>query len=386
MEEKNKEETKVIYREVKDNKKEEKVSSFMYIVIIIALIIIIILLGAKNIKNVTTNEKVVKTTVNEKSDLKEAISKVYNSSVYIEVTADVESFMGKTTQSASGSGFVYKKDNKNAYILTNYHVIADAKKITVTYMDGTETEATVVGSDEYSDIAVLKVDAKSVLDVAELGSSSALELGDTLFTIGAPLGKEYMGSVTKGILSGKNRMVGVELSSGNYMMEAIQIDAAINSGNSGGALCNIKGQVVGVTSSKLVGEGVEGMGFAIPIDTVNSIIKDLENGKKIERPYVGVQVADISNSFQLQYYYNIKVSNDVTFGAIIAYIEKDKPADKAGLKVGDVIVEMDGKKIEDSSHFRYNLYKHKVGDKIKVKYYRDNKMSETTIKLSEAIK
>ena len=195
-----------------------------------------------------------------------------------------------------------------------------------------------------------------------------------------------MGSVTKGILSGKNRMVGVELSSGSYMMEAIQIDAAINSGNSGGALCNIKGQVVGVTSSKLVGEGVEGMGFAIPVDTVNSIIEDLENGKKIERPYVGVQVADISNSFQLQYYYNIKVSNDVTFGAIIAYIEKGKPAEKAGLQVGDIIVEMDGKKIEDSSHFRYNLYKHKVGDKVKVKYYRENRMSEATIKLSEAIK
>ncbi len=386
MEEKNKEETKVIYREVKDNKKEEKTSNLMYIIIIAALIIIIILLGAKKIKNVTTNEKVVKTTVNEKSDLKEAISKVYNSSVYIEVTADVESFMGKTTQSASGSGFVYKKDNKNGYILTNYHVIADAKKIKVTYMNGTETDAIVVGSDEYSDIAVLKVDAKTVQKVAELGSSSSLELGDTLFTIGAPLGKEYMGSVTKGILSGKNRMVGVELSSGSYMMEAIQIDAAINSGNSGGALCNIKGQVVGVTSSKLVGEGVEGMGFAIPVDTVNSIIEDLENGKKIERPYVGVQVADISNSFQLQYYYNIKVSNDVTFGAIIAYIEKGKPAEKAGLQVGDIIVEMDGKKIEDSSHFRYNLYKHKVGDKVKVKYYRENRMSEATIKLSEAIK
>ena len=386
MEEKNKEETKVIYREVKDNKKEEKTSNLMYIIIIAALIIIIILLGAKKIKNVTTNEKVVKTTVNEKSDLKEAISKVYNSSVYIEVTADVESFMGKTTQSASGSGFVYKKDNKNGYILTNYHVIADAKKIKVTYMNGTETDAIVVGSDEYSDIAVLKVDAKTVQKVAELGSSSSLELGDTLFTIGATLGKEYMGSVTKGILSGKNRMVGVELSSGSYMMEAIQIDAAINSGNSGGALCNIKGQVVGVTSSKLVGEGVEGMGFAIPVDTVNSIIEDLENGKKIERPYVGVQVADISNSFQLQYYYNIKVSNDVTFGAIIAYIEKGKPAEKAGLQVGDIIVEMDGKKIEDSSHFRYNLYKHKVGDKVKVKYYRENRMSEATIKLSEAIK
>ena len=392
MENEKKEEIKkprIKYNEVnvKEKKNSKKHSIFgLCILVAFALGIIITLLCTNIVKNVTTNEKVVRTTVKEESDLKEAISKVYNSSVYIEVTAETESFMGKSMQEASGSGFVYKKDDKNAYILTNYHVIDGAKKIVVTYMNGTETEATVVGSDEYSDIAVLKVDAKTVLSVAEIGSSAEVELGDTLFTVGAPLGKEYMGSVTKGILSGKNRMVGVELSSGSYLMEALQIDAAINSGNSGGALCNIKGQVIGVTSSKLVGEGVEGMGFAIPMDTVNSIINDLEQGKKIERPYVGVQVVDIDNSFQLQYYYNVKINSDVDFGAIIAYVEDGKPADKAGLKVGDIIIEMDGAKVKDSSHFRYNLYKHKINDKIKIKYYRDNKIEETTITLSEAIK
>lgn len=377
----------------KKSKKSLINDSNIKVVIIVSIIgafllgIIISLLFIKVEKNVTTNEKVVKTTVQEKSDLKKAINKVYNSTVYIEVTTEQDSFFGqKTEATGSGSGFVYKKDDKHGYILTNYHVIDSAKKVVVTYMDGKESEATVVGSDEYSDIAVLKVDVKNVLDVAEVASSQDIELGDTIFTVGAPLGKDYMGSVTKGILSGKNRMVEISLDNGSYLMEALQIDAAINSGNSGGALCNIKGQVVGITSSKLVGEGVEGMGFAIPSDTINSILSDLEKGKSIDRPYLGVQVADISNSFNLQYYSNIKIDNDVTFGAVIGYIEKNKPADKAGLKVGDVIIEMDGKKVDDSSHFRYILYKHKVGDSIKVKYYRENKIKETTIKLSEAIK
>ena len=318
---------KVKYQEIKIEKNKNSKKKTLFIIgILVAFVfgVIITMLCTNIVKRVTTDEKIVKTTVQEESDLKSAISKVYNAAVYIEVNAEVESFMGKTMQTGSGSGFVYKKNDKDAYILTNYHVISGAKKIMVTYMNGVETEASVVGSDEYSDIAVLKVDAKTVLEIAEFGSSSEVELGDTLFTVGAPLGKDYMGSVTKGILSGKNRMVGVELSSGSYLMEALQIDAAINSGNSGGALCNIKGQVVGVTSSKLIGDGVEGMGFAIPIDTVNSIISDLENGKKIERPYVGIQVADLSNSFQLQYYYNIKISSDVTFGAIVAYVEDGK--------------------------------------------------------------
>lgn len=356
------------------------------IVVAFLLGVLVTFLTTNIVKKITTDEKIVKTTVKEESDFKSAIKKVYNSTVYIEVDTEASTLFGTAVQKGSGSGFVYKKDDKNGYILTNYHVVNGAKKIKVTFINGSEVEASIVGSDEYSDIAILKVDAKSILEVAELGSSSEVELGDTIFTIGAPLGKDYMGSVTKGILSGKNRMVGVQLSSGNYLMEALQIDAAINSGNSGGALCNIKGQVIGVTSSKLIGDGVESMGFAIPIDTVNTIIADLEKGKTINRPYVGVQVADLNNSFGLQYYSNVQISSDVEFGAVIAYVEKDKSASKAGLQVGDVIIEMDGKKIEDSSHFRYNLYQHKVGDKIKIKYYRKNKILETTISLTENIK
>lgn len=325
-----------------------------------------------------TSENVKTTTVEEISDLKLAINNVYEAAVYIEVTGD--------RSSSSGSGFVYKKDDKYGYILTNYHVIKNGRKFVVTFSDGEEVEASLVSGDEYYDIAVLKVKIDKIKKVATLGDSSTIELGDTVFTVGAPLGKEYMGTITKGIVSGINRMVSVELTSGNYLMEVIQTDASINSGNSGGPICNIKGEVIGITSSKLVGSGVEGMGFAIPINSVLEIIDSIESGTTLSRPYLGVQLVDLTNTFALQYYYNIRISSDVTFGAVLSYIEEKQPASKAGLKIGDVIVEMDGEKVEDVSYFKYLLYKHKIGDTITVKYYRENTLLETKIGLTESIK
>lgn len=326
-----------------------------------------------------TSENVKTTTVEEMSDLKNAINNVYEATVYIEVS-DIRGVV------ASGSGFVYKLDDKYGYILTNYHVIENGKNYTVTLTNGENVEASYVNGDEYYDIAVLKVNKDKIVKVATLGNSNNVELGDTVFTVGSPLGKEYMGSITKGIISGVNRMVSITLTSGSYLMEVIQTDASINTGNSGGPICNIKGEVIGITSSKLVASGVEGMGFAIPIDSVTSIISNIESGATIERPYLGVQLVDLTNTFALQYYYNIRISNDVTFGAVLSYIEKGKTADKAGLKVGDVIIELDGEKVDDVSHFKYLLYKHKIGDKIKVRYYRENKINETTFELTEAIK
>ena len=365
-------------------------SNVLRIIIIILMVIIIglllVLFSGKVEINKKTKETVVSSkTLEEESDLKKAIKKVYDSVVYIQVEA-VNNHTFGGLQVASGSGFVYKKDGNDAFILTNNHVISGASKITVTFINGKEVEATLVGSDEFTDAAVLKVDADSVVDVAELGKSEDAEIGDTVFTVGAPLGKEYMGTITKGIVSGTSRMVNVKLDSGSYIMETIQTDATINSGNSGGPLCNILGQVIGITSSKLIGDGVEGMGFSIPIETVNAIIDKLEDGKEIERPYLGVQLADVSNAYNLQYYYNINISKNVKYGALLGYVESGKPAANAGLQLGDVIVEVDGKKVEDSSHFRYELYKHNVGDTIKVKYYRGDDVKETSIKLDERIK
>ncbi len=324
------------------------------------------------------SENVKTTTLEEMSDLKEGIKNVYESTVYIEVSSNRGAI-------ASGSGFVYKTDDKNGYILTNYHVIEGGSKFVVTFTDGEEVEAKLINGDEYYDIAILSINKDSVKKVATLGDSNSLELGDTVFTVGAPLGKEYMGTITKGIISGINRMVNVELTSGDYLMEVIQTDASINSGNSGGPICNIKGEVVGITSSKLIGSGVEGMGFAIPIDAVNSIIGNIENGENISRPYLGVQVVDITNTFALQYYYGISIGKDVSFGAVLSLVENGEPASKAGLQVGDVIVSMNNEKVDDVSHFKYLLYKYKVGDKITVKYYRNNQLLETTIELTKSI-
>lgn len=345
----------------------------------IVMTTVVVLLNDNVLIQKVISENVKTTTVEEISDLKSAINNVYESTVYIEV-------LNSRGTISSGSGFVYKNENGVGYILTNYHVIENGNKYVVTLTDGKELEAELLNGDEYYDIAILKVNGKNVKKVATLGNSSSLELGDTVFTVGAPIGKEYMGTITKGIVSGVNRMVSVTLTSGSYLMEVIQTDASINSGNSGGPICNIKGEVIGITSSKLIGSGVEGMGFAIPINSVNLIINSLESGEKIERPYIGVQLADLTNTFALQYYYGISISNDVQFGAVLSYIEKGKPADKANLQVGDVIVEIEGQKINDVSHFIYILYKYSIGDKINVKYYRANKLNETTIELTESIK
>ncbi len=331
------------------------------------------------LKQKVVTENVKTTTLEEMSDLKEGINNVYESAVYIEVS-------NNRTSIASGSGFVYKKDDTNGYILTNYHVIDGGNRYVVTFIDGEEAEASLVSGDEYYDIAVLKVDASKVKKVAALGDSSSVELGDTVFTVGAPLGKEYIGTITKGIISGVNRKISVKLSSGSALMEVIQTDASINNGNSGGPICNIRGEVIGITSSKLVGSGVEGMGFAIPINLVSDLVGNIETGSKITRPYIGVQPVDLTNTFALQYYYGIRISDDVEFGAVLSEVEEGMPADKAGLKVGDVIVEIEGEKVDDVSHFKYILYKYKVGDKIKVKYYRENKLEETTVELTESVK
>ena len=329
-----------------------------------------------------SNERIIETTgkvvsVTETNTIKSAIAKVYDATIL------VESYK-KDILYSTGTGFVYKKDDNYGYVMTNNHVIDGATSVKILDNYGNKVDGTVLGKDEYADIAVIRINKDAVLQVAEIGSSSDSEIGDTLFTVGSPLGSEYLGTVTKGILSGKNRLVSVTVSNASYMIEALQTDAAINPGNSGGPLVNMEGKVIGINSLKLVEDEIEGMGFAIPIETVMSFIDKLESGGKIDRPYVGVQLIDADSLYQL-FYNRISVSEKVTYGAVLAYVEDKKPASNAGLKKGDVIIEIDGEKVEDSSKFRYILYKHSVGDKIKVKYYRGDKIEETTITLSDKV-
>ena len=356
----------------------------------IFLIIIIFLLGCVvtyciytyliNNKIIKVNrESITTTTLEEVSDLKKAISEVYDSVVYVETKKGYNVI-------SSGSGFIYKKDDKNAYILTNYHVIENGDNYSVTLSNDIDLDATYVNGDQYYDMAVLKVDSKEISKVAKLGESSTVELGDSVFAVGSPLGRDYMGTITKGIVSGVNRMLLVKLSNGSYLMEVIQTDAPINSGNSGGPLCNIKGEVIGISSSKMQGTGVEGLGFAIPIDLIKAVLDDIEQGKTIERPYLGIKLVDMVSKEAFEYQYKVKVSDKAKYGAILGYVQENEIADKVGLKVGDVIIEMDGKKIKDTSHFIYELFKHKKGDKVILKYYRDNDLKEVTLTLDDTIK
>lgn len=323
-------------------------------------------------------EKVIKdVTVTETNTIKSSIEKVYDATVMI------ESYRGDRLI-GTGTGFVYKKEDKKGYVITNHHVIESGNVVKVINIEGQSVEATILGSDEYADIAVLKIDADAILQVVEIGDSTKLELGDTLFTVGSPLGSEYMGTVTKGILSGKDRTVTVNVSNSSFMMEVLQTDAAINPGNSGGPLVNINGEVVGVNSLKLVEDEIESMGFAIPIEMAMSSAEKLEKGEKISRPLLGVSLVDIDNAYSL-YRYDINIGKDITAGAVIASVENNTPAETSKLQKGDVITEVNGTKIKSVAHFRFVLYKYSVGDEITVKYNRSGKENIAKIKLTKSI-
>ncbi len=312
-------------------------------------------------------------TITEETTIKPAIDKIYEAVFLIEASK-------KTGGTSTGSGFVYKKDDKNAYLITNEHVVDGASTIKITNSNGESFEAKLLGSDTYADVAVLSTKVENVTKVAEIGDSTKIELGDTIFTVGSPLGEQYFGTVTKGIISGKNRMVSI--SSSQIVLDVIQTDAAINEGNSGGPLVNINGEVIGVNSMKIATTTIEGMGFSIPINTIMSYVERLEKGESIERPIIGVSMADVGNAWNL-YRYGIMLDASVEYGAVLVEIQANYPAAIAGLQKGDVIIEIDGTKIQDTSYFRYALYKYKVGDTINVRYYRNNKILETKIKLTK---
>ena len=317
-------------------------------------------------------------TITESDTIKTGVDKIYDAVVVI------ESYSGNKL-AGTGTGFVYKKDSKNGYIITNYHVISGASSVKVVNANNETVQATVLGGDQYEDVAVLSINAEAVLGVAEIGSSEKTSVGDTLFTVGTPVGSEYMGTVTKGILSGKNRTITVDLdNNGSYMMQVLQTDAAINPGNSGGPLCNINGEVIGVNSLKLVKDAIEGMGFAIPIELVMTSVDRLEKGKEIIRPVLGIESLDVDNTYAL-YRNNILLDEGIDKGVVIVNVIANSPAANANLTKGDVILEIEGNKINDSAHLKYILYKYTVGDTISIRYYRDGKINETQVSLTQSI-
>lgn len=320
---------------------------------------------------------IYKDTVIDKNGLSTSVNKVYDSVVLI------QNYNGNKL-SSSGTGFVYKKNENKGYILTNYHVVASASDIRITLSTDEEVKATYVGGDQYLDLAVITIPADKVLKVANIGSSEKSNIGDTVFTVGSPLGYDYRGTVTSGILSGKDRIVEVAVGSSStedYAMKVLQTDAAINPGNSGGPLLNVNGEVIGINSMKLVQDEIEGMGFAIPIEYAMAHIDELESGKAIKRPMLGVSLINVSNTTAL-YQYGFDVGN-ATEGVVVAEISKGTGAEKSNLKKGDIITHLDGEKVSSVAYLRYELFKHNVGDTITITYIRNGKEAKTTIKLTE---
>lgn len=306
----------------------------------------------------------------------DAVEKVYDAVVIV-------SSYNNNTLFATGTGFVYNVDGKTAYVLTNNHVIEDASKVTLRFTNNEVIEAKIVGTNALTDIAVLSIDSKDIINVAQIGKSEDLKIGDTSFAVGAPLDSVYSWTVTRGIISGKDRMIEVKLNNnGEYVMKVLQTDAAINSGNSGGPLCNSNGEVIGITSLKLIDESVEGMGFAIPIEIAEEYAEKIIKGETITQPYLGVSMINVTDAYYRPGYSNMLTRNNITSGVVVASVESDSPAYKAGLENGDIIIKLNNYDISSIAFLRYYLYNYEPGDKIEITYIRDGNEKTTTVTLT----
>ena len=325
------------------------------------------------IKTITEEKK----TVNVVDDgISEGIDNVYNAVVVIETYKN-------NKVASTGSGFAFKEVNNVTYVMTNNHVISGGTKVVLTLPNDEEVEATVVGSDSFTDIAVLKIPSNDNLKIANLSSASKVKVGDTVFAVGAPLGKQFKSTVTRGILSGKDRLVETTSSNEELLMNVMQTDASINPGNSGGPLCDASGNVIGVTSLKIVESSVEGLGFAIQIDDALNYANNLIANGKIVRGYVGIKMINASETFQLLRS-GISIDKSVTDGVVVYEVINDSPASRAGLEKGDVIVKVGKDDVKSIAEFRYYLYKYNVGDNVELTIYRNGKTEKLKVKIEES--
>lgn len=316
----------------------------------------------------------------DESGISEAVEKVYDGVLMVRNYQNDE-------VASTGTGFVYKIEGDSAYVMTNQHVVDNADKVTLITSKDEEIDGEVLGGDSYVDIAIIKIKKYDGIKALQLGNSENAKLGDLVFTIGSPLGYEYRGSVSTGHLAGKDRLVSVSTDSNtsgsDWVMKVLQTDAAINPGNSGGPLMNTNGEVIGVISMKFVQTEVEGMGFAIPIEYVNSKLETLEKGEKIDWPLLGVSMINVSDA-KNSYRYNFDIPSDIDSGVVVAGIESGSGAADSDLKEGDIITKLNGEEVQDSAYLRYELYKYSVGDTIEITYIRDGKEHTTKVVLTSS--
>lgn len=290
-------------------------------------------------------------------------------------------------EAGTGSGVIYKVQDGTAFVVTNHHVIEGADTVEVVLSDETHVQAEIIGSDLFTDLAVLTMDGSQVDGVIDIGSSANIKVGEPAIAIGNPLGLYLSSTVTTGVISGTERTIPQDFNQDgrpDWQAEVIQTDAAINPGNSGGALINIYGQLIGINSMKINEEAVEGIGFAIPIDFALPVIEELEATGEVVRPYLGVEIYSLDEVPQAEWQDTLDLPADVTEGVYIWTVEALSPADRAGLKRLDVITELDGQPVSDMIGLRKVLYQEKeVGDDLRVTYYRGGVRQETVITLEK---
>jgi len=341
-------------------------------------------------QNATGTGSTKNMSVNVTSDVTKAVDEVSPAVVAVLNFQSTNLMGNQLTESGVGSGIIYKKDGQYAYVVTNNHVVEGAAKVEVSFDDQHKVDAKVLGTDSLYDLAVLRISSKEVKQIAQFGNSDDLNRGEPVIAIGNPLG--FSGSVTEGVVSAQARSISrtIDLQGGGQVTwnaKVIQTDAAINPGNSGGALVNIDGQVIGINSLKIAESSVEGIGFAIPIDVASPVINQLEKEGKVERPYIGVSMADLAQlpGTAIQ---QLNVPSNVKVGIVAADIVSGGPGARAGLQTGDVIVAINNHKIQandtDSATTDFSTYLYtqlRVGQEVKLDIYRNGQAKTLMIKL-----
>ncbi len=317
--------------------------------------------------------------------------------VATEVTTDVTKAVDKASpavvgitniQEVTSGGFWSPQSTTTKEAGSGSGVVEGAKQLEVTMPDGTKEQAELVGHDVWTDLAVISISSKNVKTVATFGNSDVLKQGETVIAIGNPLGLDFYGSVTTGVVSGKDRSVPVDLNGDgteDWQQEVLQTDAAINPGNSGGALVNLAGELIGINSMKIAQSSVEGLGFSIPINSAIPIIEELEKNGEMKRPTMGISLADLTDVPAFYQQQTLKLPAEVTTGVVITDVMNNSAASKAGVQQYDVIVEMDGQKIETAIDLRKHLYNEKkIGDQLTLKVYRQGKLVELSLTLTNS--
>lgn len=383
-------------------KKKSRLIPILIGIVIVSLLLIILFpiiqdrfsnnVASKGTEEISEREKLIKDYVafDVNTQITKVVEKVSPTVVGITNIQRIGKYweqQSEQSEAGTGSGVIYKKDDQYAYIITNHHVVENADSVEVVLADDTHLEAELLGSDLFTDLAVLRVDGQSIISTIEMGVSEVLKVGEPAIAIGNPLGHMFAGSVTQGIISGKQRTVPQDFNQDgrpDWQAEVIQTDAAINPGNSGGALINIEGQLIGINSMKISQDIAQGIGFAIPIDIARPIILELEETGFVTRPHLGVEIYSLDEVPRVEWEDALHLPPVVDGGVYIWSIDHLSPASKAELKQLDVIVEFDGKPIKDILDLRRILYEEKsIGDEVAVSFYRNGKLMDTTVILGE---